>query len=78
MVVSDARPEVSIYYRDQLPTEHKNQRIANESDFLLMYNFVNALDTNSGTIFNETNGRHITAVVQACVELGKLAKKDVV
>ena len=74
LVVSDARPEVSVYYRDQPPTEQKNQRIANESDFLLMDNFVNALDTNSD-ILNE-NGQCITAVAQACLELSKLEKKE--
>jgi predicted dehydrogenase len=74
LVISEARPEVSIYYRDQPPIEFKNRRIANENDFLLMDNFVNALETGSDTILNEKDGRHITAVVQACLESSKSGK----
>ena len=74
LVISEARPEVSIYYRNQPPTEFKNRRIANENDFLLMDNFVNALDTGSDTILDEEDGRHITAVVQACLESSQSGK----
>ena len=74
LVISEARPEVSIYYRDQPKTEFKHERIANENDFLLMENFVNALDTGSQTILDEQDGRDIVAIVQACLESSKSGK----
>ena len=74
LVISEARPEVGIYYRDQPKTEFKHERIANENDFLLMDNFANALDTGGETILNEKDGRHIVAIVQAALESGKSGK----
>lgn len=74
LVISEARPEVGIYYRDQPKTEFKHERIANENDFLLMENFANALDTGSDTILNEKDGRHIAAVVQAALESSRSGK----
>ena len=71
LVISEARPEVSIYYRDQPPLEFKNERIANENDFLLMDDFARALDTGSEPILNAQAGRDIAATVFAAVESGK-------
>ena len=48
-LVIEARPEVSIYYRDQPPLEFKNERIANENDFLLMDD-LRGIDTGSEPI----------------------------
>ena len=36
-----------------------------------MDNFAQALDTGGDTILNAEDGRHITAVVQACLESSK-------
>lgn len=74
LVISEARPEVSIYYRDQPKTEFRHERIANENDFLLMENFANALDTGGDTILNEEGGRDIVATVQAALESSQSMK----
>tara|TARA_Y100000588_G_scaffold348112_1_gene397436 strand:+ start:4578 stop:5684 length:1107 start_codon:yes stop_codon:yes gene_type:complete len=71
LVISEARPEVGIYYRDQPKAEFKHERIANENDFLLMENFATAIDTGEDTILNETDGRDTVAVVQAALESSK-------
>ena len=71
LVITEARPEVSIYYRDQPPLEFKNERIANENDFLLMDDFARALDTGSEPILSAQAGRDIAATVFAAVESGK-------
>jgi len=71
LVITEARPEVSIYYRDQPQLEFKNERIANENDFLLMDDFARALDTGSEPILNAQAGRDIAATVFAAVESGK-------
>ena len=74
IVISEARPEVSIHYRDQPPLEFKNERIANENDFLLMDDFARALDTGCETILNARSGRDIAATVFAAVESGKTGR----
>ena len=71
IVISEARPEVSIHYRDQPPLEFKNERVANENDFLLVDNFARALDTGCEPILNARGGRDIAATVFAAVESGK-------
>ncbi|MEE2947712.1 MAG: Gfo/Idh/MocA family oxidoreductase [Verrucomicrobiota bacterium] len=71
IVISEARPEVSIHYRDQPPLEFKNERIASENDFLLMDDFARALDTGCEPILNAQAGRDIAATVFAAVESGK-------
>jgi len=71
LVITEALPEVSIYYRDQPPLEFKNERIANENDFLLMDDFARALDTGGEPILNAQAGRDIAATVFAAVESGK-------
>ena len=71
LVITEALPEVSIYYRDQPPLEFKNERIANENDFLLMDDFARALDTGGEPILNAQAGRDIAATVFAAVESSK-------
>ena len=71
LVIAEARPEVSIYYRDQPPAEFKNERVANENDFLLMDNFAHALDTDCEPILNAKDGRDIAATVFAALESSK-------
>ena len=43
-MISEARPEVGLYYKDQPQGEFKHLRIANRNDFLLMDAFADALD----------------------------------
>jgi len=71
LVISEARPEVSIYYRGQPATEFRNRRMAIDNDFLLMENFADAIDTDGETVLDATVGRAITATVAAAVESGK-------
>jgi UDP-N-acetylglucosamine 3-dehydrogenase len=74
LVVSEARPEVSIYYRDQPQGEFKHERIANDNDFMLAENFARAIDTGGETILNARAGRAICATVVAAVESGRSGK----
>ena len=71
IVITEARPEISIHYRDQPPLEFKNKRIANENDFLLMDDFARALDNGCEPILDARGGRDIAATVFAAVESGK-------
>ena len=68
LVISEARPEVAVYARNQPPTEFKRCRIADENNFLLMENFAEALDHDRDTILNASDARDIAATVQAALE----------
>ena len=74
LVITEARPEVAIYYRDQPPKEFRDVRIANQNDFLLMEDFAHALDTAGETILNARIGRDICATVLAAVESGRTGR----
>lgn len=74
LVISEARPEIAVYYRDQPPKEFKHQRVANENDFLLMDNFAAALDNGSETVLNAEGGRDICAIVEAAIESSRTGK----
>jgi predicted dehydrogenase len=71
LVISEARPEVSIYYRDQPAKEFRSRRLAIDNDFLLMDDFATAIDTDGETILDAAAGRAITATVAAAVDSGK-------
>ena len=61
-VVSEARPEIGIYYRDQPATEFPNMRIrAHENDYLLAEDFANAIDQGRNTVMDVETSRAITA-----------------
>ena len=68
LVISEARPEVAIYARNQPPAEFKRRRIADENNFLLMENFAEALDHDRDTILNASDARDIAATVHAALE----------
>jgi predicted dehydrogenase len=68
LVVSEARPEVAVYYRGQPRSEYPHRRIAGDNDYLLMENFARAIDTDGETILDARAGRAIHAVVQAALE----------
>lgn len=75
LVVSEARPEVSIYYRDQPATEFKSQRLlAGDSDYCLADDFARAIDTGGKTILDARNSRQITAIVTAAIQSGRTGK----
>ncbi len=71
LVISEARPEVSIYYRGQPAAEFPHVRIANDNDWLLADDLVRAIDTDGDTILNARMSRAICATVHAAIESGK-------
>ena len=72
LVISEARPEVSIYYREQPTSEFKSRRLpAGDNDYLLADDFVRAMETDVPTILDARAGRNITAIVAAAIESGR-------
>jgi predicted dehydrogenase len=74
LVVSEARPEVGLYYRDQPVKEARQRRIAADNDFLLVDNFARAIDTNTETILNIHASRRILATVEAALASARLGQ----
>jgi predicted dehydrogenase len=74
LVISEARPEVAIYYRGQPAQEFRHRRVAIDYDYLLMENFAQAIDTGGATILDARAGRAICAVVQAILESGRTGR----
>ena len=74
LVISEARPEVAVYYREQPDKEFRNRRLAIDNDYLLMENFAQAIDDDGDTILNEQLGRHICATVQAALASAQSGK----
>ena len=75
LVISEARPEVTIYYRDQPASEFKSQRLlASDNDYLLADDFVRAIETNTPAILDARSSRNITAIVVAAIESGRSGK----
>ena len=71
LVVTEARPEVGIYYRGQPATEYPNVRIADSNNFLLMEQFKTAIETGADTLLDAQAGRDIAATVAAAIESGR-------
>ena len=71
LVISEARPEVAVYYRGQGSQEFRHRRIAGENDFLLMENFAQAIDQNGPTVLDVRGGRQIAATVAAALKSGQ-------
>ena len=68
LVVSEARPEVGVYYRDQPAKEARQRRVASDNDFLLADNFARAIDEDGETILDAPASRRIFATVDAALE----------
>ena len=68
LVVSEARPEISVYARGQPAAEFKNRRIADENNFLLVDHFASAIDHDHPTALDATAARDIAAVVNAALD----------
>ena len=69
LVVSEARPEVAIYYRDQPADEFKYRRMADDAHgFQLPDDLSRAIDTDSDTILDARAGRDICATVTAALK----------
>ena len=71
LVISEARPEVAVYYRGQPAREFRNRRVAEDLDYLLVENFLHAIDTDGDTILDAKASRAICAVVEAALESGR-------
>ncbi|MDE0504784.1 MAG: oxidoreductase, partial [Candidatus Poribacteria bacterium] len=71
LVISEARPEISVYYRGQTATEYPHQRIADDNNFQLPDDFARAIDTDGDTMLNARAGRAICATVQAAIDSGR-------
>ncbi|MCY2963592.1 MAG: Gfo/Idh/MocA family oxidoreductase [Planctomycetota bacterium] len=74
LVVSEARPEVGVYYRGQPDKEFKHRRVANDADYTLMENFAQAIAHNTPTVLDARTGWHICATVQAALESAKTGR----
>jgi predicted dehydrogenase len=71
LVISEARPEVGVYYRGQAAAEDRRQRVAVDNDYLQMQNLLEAIETDGETILDARAGRAICATVQAAVDSGR-------
>jgi predicted dehydrogenase len=74
LVVSEARPEVAVYYRGQPSAEFRHRRIGSDADFLLMEDFARAIDTNGDTLLNARPSREICKVVHAALESARTGR----
>jgi predicted dehydrogenase len=74
LVISEARPEVGVYYRGQPAGEFRHRRVAIDNDYQLMEDFAQAIDHDGETILDARAGRAICAVVQAAIESGRRDK----
>ncbi|MCZ6675495.1 MAG: Gfo/Idh/MocA family oxidoreductase [Verrucomicrobia bacterium] len=74
MVISEARPEVAIYYRDQPPTEFKHKRIADENNYLLAENFARSIDGEESPVLDARGARDICATVIAALQSAQCGK----
>ena len=67
LVVSEARPEIAVYYRGQPAQEFRHRRVADENNFRLVDTFAEAIESGRDTILNARAGRDICAIVDACL-----------
>ena len=68
LVISEARPEVAVYYRGQPEKEFKHRRVAIDLDHRLLENFRLAIETGSPTVLDAQAGRDICATIQAALK----------
>ena len=68
LVVNEALPCGSIYYRGQPAKEPRQRRVAGENDFLLAENFARAIDNNTDTILGARASRAIFATIEAALK----------
>ena len=67
LVVTEARPEIGIYYRGQPEREFRHRRIANQNDALLLDNFAAAIDSRGKPSLDARDGKAICQVVDAAL-----------
>jgi len=74
LVVSEARPEVGIYYRGQPAIEFRHRRVADDSDYLQLEAFARAIDTGGDTMLDARTSRDILATVEAAIRSGRTGR----
>lgn len=67
LVISEARPEVGIYYRDQPAPEARQRRVASDYESLLADDFARAIDEDGDTLLDARASRRILATVEAAL-----------
>ncbi len=68
IVLNEACPNVSIYYRNQPAKEPRQRRVASENDFRLAENFAQAIDNNGTSIMDARASLAIFATCEAALE----------
>ncbi len=68
MVVTEARPEVSVYYQGQDPKEFKHRRVGDQNNFLLMEEFARSIEGQTSPVLDALGARNITATVLGAIE----------
>jgi predicted dehydrogenase len=74
LVINEPRPEIAVHYRGQPAAEFPHRRIADEYDFLLLEDFVRAIQTGSRTVLDVVAGREICGVIDACLRSAESGK----
>jgi len=67
LVISEARPEVAVYYRGQPDKEFRQRRVASDLDHRLLENFLRAIESGEPTVLDAQAGRDICATIQAAL-----------
>ncbi len=74
LVIAEARPEISVYHRNQPPADFKHRRIADHNNFLLMEEFARAIEKNEPTTLDVLSARNIAATVLAALESARTGR----
>ena len=74
LVVSEARPKISVHYRGQPPQEFKHRRIADQNNFRLVEEFARASAGKGTPVLGALGGRNITATVLAALESSRTGR----
>jgi len=74
LVISEARPEVGVYYRDQPAKEFRHRRVADDLNHMLVEDFASAIDNDGQTCLDAKASRAISGVVEAALESARTGK----
>jgi predicted dehydrogenase len=78
LVVSEARPEIKVYYRGQPESELRSRRVGIDDAYDLIQNFAEAIDYNGETLLDAKAGRAICATVGAAIRSGQSGRPELV
>lgn len=68
VVINESRPEIAVYYRGQPEKEFRHRRVSVDHDYLLVEEFLHALEFQQETILNARTSRLCSAVVHAALQ----------